>query len=345
MDSKTLKEYIYQNDLVENVLESLNIHSIRNHGHYITCGFPDGDNPSALTIKVIPYLAIKSYTRPIVNPRGFQTDIVDLVCFVKKLEPFKALLYLSEVCGLNTSIGKEKTIHVDDGLDVFRKHRKKKLKEQEIKSYPLSVLNKYSKVLPISIVQDDWILPDMWEKYHLRFDEEGERILFPHLDWKDETRILAIVGRTTRKAWQELKIAKYLTVLGVGYNKGANLYGLSINRSEIEKERKIIIYESEKSVIKSDILGYPFGVSVGCHSLTKEQIKIILSLPIDEVIFAFDKDVPVEEYMLEMNYLKSFRKVSYIVDNEQFGLLGPKDSPVDKGLKRFRYLYKHRKEV
>lgn len=343
MDSKTLKAYILNNDKLELILDEIGMHSIINHGSYVTCGFPNGDNPVALTVRLTEYLSITSYTRNIQNPKGFATDLVDLVCFVKELEPYPALVFMMEKCGLSVKVGKNSTPTVDDGLDVFRKHKRKLNKAKESHVFGMDILNKFSSILPICIIKDDWIMPNMWDKYHLKFDEQSDRILFPHFAPGDKETILAVVGRTVKKGYKELKIPKYLTVIGKGYNKASNLYGLSLNREHIERERKVILFEGEKSVIKADQIGYPIGVSVGCHSISKEQIKLLLSLNVDEIIISFDNDVDLSEIEQEINILKNFRKVSVIKD--EWKLLGEKDSPVDKGMKRFKFLYKNRKAL
>ena len=49
MDAQTIKEHIFSNEKVEFVLENLGMHHIQWHNGrtYITCGMPDGDNPSS----------------------------------------------------------------------------------------------------------------------------------------------------------------------------------------------------------------------------------------------------------------------------------------------------------
>ena len=52
MEAKTIKEYIYNNEKIVDVLEALGMHHIKWHGgkEYLTCGMPDGDNPQSTTI-------------------------------------------------------------------------------------------------------------------------------------------------------------------------------------------------------------------------------------------------------------------------------------------------------
>ena len=111
------------------------------------------------------------------------------------------------------------------------------------------------------------------------------------------------------------------------YPKSLNLYGLWENRCEIEKKRYITLFEAEKSVLKRDSRLDPTGSGLSGHTISNEQVSIILGLDIDEVVIAMDNDVDINvvRSLCEKFYLK--KKVSYIYDT--FGILGEKDSPAD----------------
>ena len=50
MDARELKEYILENNYVEQILDAIHCHHIKFHGDYWTCGNPDGDNTGAIVI-------------------------------------------------------------------------------------------------------------------------------------------------------------------------------------------------------------------------------------------------------------------------------------------------------
>ena len=92
------------------------------------------------------------------------------------------------------------------------------------------------------------------------------------------------------------------------------------------------------------------SVALGGHSISKQQVDFILkSTPINcEIVLAFDKDVMTKEFEGE-DYIRAeaqkfspFRSVSYIWD--KYDLLGEKDSPVDRGVKIWKYLLKWREK-
>ena len=103
-----------------------------------------------------------------------------------------------------------------------------------------------------------------------------------------------------------------------------------------------MLVESEKSVLQCDtIFGDDnFTVALCGSNLTKQQIKIILSLKPIEVIIALDRQyefVGSDEYLKWEKKIKDkfitplvpYTKVSVLWDT--VGLLDYKDSPTDKG--------------
>ena len=103
-----------------------------------------------------------------------------------------------------------------------------------------------------------------------------------------------------------------------------------------------VLYEAEKSVLKRDSLNDPTGLALQGHSISEEQVRIILGLNVREIVVALDKDVPIEEVwsICERFYMK--RKVTYIWDSHN--LLGEKDSPADANSKIYNFLFKYRIE-
>ena len=102
MEAKDIKEYIYKNNKIENILEELGMHHIKWHNgdEYVTCGMPDGDNPSSTTIYNDSFLGVIAYTRDIKDAYGI-SDIISLVTFVKQCFFTESISWLCELCGLD----------------------------------------------------------------------------------------------------------------------------------------------------------------------------------------------------------------------------------------------------
>lgn len=342
MRAKDLKEYISKNEKILDILEHLGMGDILDNGDYYSCSVPDGDNPTGTIVYKNESCNVNCYTRKLKEDNS-QAEIINLTAFLLNLEYKSAKNYLANFLGLSND---GSSARVRDNISFFRKAIRKVKSENIHKEqvyYDGTVLEGYSNIPHIDLItKDSLICPIILTKYHVMFDERSDRIIFPHYKWDDDTKICGLVGRTVIKAFQELKIKKYMSMLPTEYIKTQNLYALCWNKEYIAEKRKAIVFEAEKSCMKADMFGYPFCVSVGCHSISEAQKKILLSLNLDEIIIAFDSDVEEEEIGKQCEMFAKYIKVSYIFD--KWKLLGEKDSPVDKGIKRWKFLYEHRIE-
>ncbi|MED3792486.1 hypothetical protein P4571_08515 [Niallia alba] len=330
MDAKELKKYIIENKLIIDVLEKLGCHSFVNYSKELRCALP-GDNDNS-KVSVFDDLSVRVFTKG----ETIYGSIYDLIMFINKSSFVEALKTCNLVLGLKYStINKEKSI---DHLEFFKKIKKKK-NNSELETYEISLLDRYSDIPHIDLIRKDGIMQDIIDKYHIKFDDKSNRIVFPHFIHNDKSKIVGLVGRTVNPAYESLKIPKYFPVDGYKYEKSKNLYGLSHNLENIKKDGLVIVFESEKSVLKSDMFKMPYGVSVGSHDISEFQKKLLISLNV-EIVIAFDKDVEKSHVERLVRDMSRFRKVSFIED--KWKLLKEKDCCVDRGYKRFHYLIRHR---
>ena len=340
MNYEQLLEYIYVNDKIVFILENLGMGDINtNNPKYISCSMPDKHtNNSSTSIYRNKFCNCEAYTRNI-RPEGYTKGltIIHLVMFIKKLSFESAIIYIKDLLGISGTRILDK-----DNISFFRKFKKNNVEIEEQIYYDESVLDSYSNTYHIYLIRNDGLISEeVLRKYHVMFSFKHDRIIFPHYKWDDPTKICGIVGRTTIKAYKELGIRKYMSMLPTRYDKKKNLYAYCWNKPYIVKEKKIILFEAEKSCMKLDLFKLPpIGVSVGCHSVNIEQIKIILSSNVEEVIIAFDKDVSEEEVREQCKKFDKYVNVSYIFD--KWNLLKEKDSPIDRGIKIWNFLYNNR---
>jgi DNA primase len=96
MDIKQLKNFIFENNQVENILQSIECHHIKYHSSsssgYWTCSNRDGDNPNAITVYANENLNCINYTRDIGNPYY----LLSLVCFNRQESFFNCIKWLCE---------------------------------------------------------------------------------------------------------------------------------------------------------------------------------------------------------------------------------------------------------
>lgn len=341
MRAKELKEYIVNNNKLVDILEALGMKYVNtSNPKYISCGMPDGDNPSSTIIYNDSFLTVNAYTRKLPTELGRNSNIFNLIMFVNNMSFSQAVSWTHAILGLNNTI----TIsQKEDYSSKYKKYKPKIKNKSSIREqiyYNLDILNGYIKTPHIELIRDGIFNQSIIEKYKILFDDKSNRIIFPHFKHDDESKICGISGRTVIKAYKEMKIQKYMSMLPTEYIKTQNIYALSLNKKNIESKGVVIVFEAEKSVIKADQMGFDNGVAVGCHSISEIQAKILLGLNV-EVCIAFDKDVPECEIQAICDrFLNTGRTVSYIYD--KWDLLKEKDSPVDRGYKRWNFLYKHR---
>ena len=115
------------------------------------------------------------------------------------------------------------------------------------------------------------------------------------------------------------------------------------NYNEIVSKRKIIIVESEKSVLQAYDMDIKNMVAVGCHSISENQINL-LKFNVDMVTIMFDKDVAEDEVKEQCKKIKDKLgiKVYYCIDSKD--LLNEKESVTDRGINIFMELCKQIKE-
>lgn len=191
------------------------------------------------------------------------------------------------------------------------------------------------------------------KKFDIRYDEIGEKIIIPHFAW-NENKISGVRVRNLNKNVVD-KFGKYTPFYYGGhmYNHHLkyNLYGYNQNKDDISEKRIAIIFEGEKGVLQLDsMFEYNPSVAVCGSNISYEQIKMLLLLDIEEIIFAFDKQYEnkEEELLWKIKIIKLANKIpnnikiSIIWDDLNEGLLDYKDSPTDKGKKIFSSLFKNR---
>ena len=116
------------------------------------------------------------------------------------------------------------------------------------------------------------------------------------------------------------------------------IYGLAENREFIVQKHEIILFEGCKSVLMADTWGIRNTAAILTSHLNQNQADLLARLGC-RVVFALDKDVDILQDR-NIRRLKQFVGVEYLKDT--YGLLGEKDSPVDKGSETFEKLYKRR---
>lgn len=187
------------------------------------------------------------------------------------------------------------------------------------------------------------------QAFNIKYDVSNLIIIIPHRD--KEGNVIGIRGRFM----SEYSNVKYMPITWNGVTLShplrGNLYGLYENRAVIEKSKTVILFESEKSVLKfSSFFGHEnnFSVATCGNKVSNEQIQILQDLGVKQVILAFDKDYDnsADQMKVQAHYNDIAKRLGvYFTTSVMFdygNLLGLKDAPIDRGRAVFEELFKYR---
>lgn len=331
MNFKGLKKHIYEKNLADVVLKELGCKHIQFHQKYYTCTNPDGDNPTAIQVFNEPQMNCNNYTRNING--GRQVDIIALCNFFRAERMAKTFAWLSNLVGY----GNEEVIADEDDeyseflicVDTTESVVDSTyVKENVILSE--NILFEY-RTVPNMLFVNDGISIATQEEFEIGFDLEYERITIPVRD--SFGRLVGVKGRYFGKVVPS-GTNKYLAIQE--YKKSAVLYGLNKTIDFIMKERKVYVFESEKSVMQCWDYGVKNVVSIGGHNISETQIWDLENLGV-EIILCFDKDVDMLE-VCDVTHKTLFQKtrlrftedisVGYMLDTQN--TLEGKESFSDK---------------
>jgi DNA primase len=173
-------------------------------------------------------------------------------------------------------------------------------------------------------------------------DIRQNRIVYPVCDINGN--LINIKGRTRYLDWKKLKIPKYINYFKVGVMD--YFQGLNITLPYVEQKKEIIIFESIKSVMKAYGWGYKNCASAEKHTLTDEQVSLLVSLGVD-IVLAYDSDVSYQNGDVRKS-IDKLRRITntYIIDDKRLlGGADAKNAPVDLGKEIWEQLYQSRKKV
>lgn len=334
MEIQELKQYIIDNNKIETILSSLGCHHISNKGKYFTCARPTGDNPQSIVV-YCDNITVKMYTG-----ERIEGDLISLVMGLKNIDFIQALKWIHKELGLEWSNKKKKVEKPKvDVLSVFTSKLKSthKYNVNDIEIYDDDIIKEYADCL-----YKTWVKEGITEKarkvFQIGYSFDKNRIIIPEHWWCGNGELVGISSRTTNPLYKELGIPKYYPI--IKYQKSKNLYGLYQNMQTIQQNKIVVVAEAQKSVLKR--YSKLDGTVVACesHSLSDEQVSILIGLNV-EICIAFDKDVELQEVLETCEKFYNLRKVSFIYDF--YDLLDEKESPMDKSNKIYKFLFEHRK--
>ena len=315
------------------VLEKLNYNHILDKGKYIAFPNHNGDNMTACSI-LKNNLTYQNFSH------GGKGNIYTLVMNELGCTFPEALNKISGWLGIKK---------VDYKINYpFSGFYKKIIQEQinpesSMKIYQNSCLpppDSFSKMFI-----DDGISIDAQKRFGVRYCHEDDCILIPIYNINSD-----IVGVKARNNSNDDFNNRWYA--WIPYSKTNVVYGLNWNYTDIVSKKTLIIFESEKSVMKAYDCGLNCTCAIAGHSISNTQANIIKSLMVDNIIVAFDESICEDEIRYEAKKLIVdnqiyHNKVTYLYDDKNIYLpKGGKDAPIDLGKEVFKHILKNcRKEI
>lgn len=207
---------------------------------------------------------------------------------------------------------------------------------------PESELKKYKKEPVWEWLNED-ISQETMDLFGVMVDTWQNRIIYPVYDIHGN--LINIKARTRYPNYKKLKIPKYINYYPVGVMD--YFQGLNITLKYVKEKGEIIIFESVKSVMKAFGWGYKNCASAEKHTLTKEQLDLLVKLKVN-VVFAYDSDISYRQSDVKQNIDKLKRVTNvYIIEdkNKLLGGVAAKNAPVDCGEDIWSQLYESKKKI
>lgn len=315
-----LKEQILNNYNVEQILEELGCDHIVNHGGYIVCSNPDGDNKSAIVVYLNDNLTTINFTRQLSKDKRTH-DIFDLICFVKNISFPEALKWTCDLFDIDYYNSEQE---IPEGLQILRMLESMKMSggtedntvlkpiSEKILSYYLPYGNK--------MFYDDNISLEVQEEFGIGYDAKSNYITIPLRD--SLGTICGIKGRYFGEP--DEYHPKYIFLEKTA--KSQLLFGYYENREHIKTSKILFVFEAEKSVLQSASYGFRNAVSLGGKSVSKTQMELLVRTGV-KICLALDKDVKKEELASIVNIFPENIPVYAIIDEDN--ILDEKQSPSD----------------
>lgn len=203
-------------------------------------------------------------------------------------------------------------------------------------------LKKYKKE-PVWEWLDEGISQNVMDLFGVMVDSRHNRIIYPVYDIQGN--LINIKARTRYSNYKQMKIPKYINYFPVGVMD--YFQGLNITLQYVKEKKEIIIFESVKSVMKAYGWGYKNCASAEKHTLTKEQLDLLVKLKVN-IVFAYDTDVNYRQSDVKQDIDKLKRVTNVYVIEDKNKLLGgalTKNAPVDCGKEIWEQLYNTKRKI
>ena len=321
MLNKIKEQLIEQPERLVELLENFGFEHINHRGSEIRFArdWQGGSNIS-IRLKNNPYCCVSDWSH------GVSTDIISYIIQEKGVDFREVLQSVRKILNLSNDWRPQKRRSLFNGIYDNLSCRNMEIK---LKTYDESVLDKYEQIGNLRFLRDGISL-DAQRFFDIRFSVEDNAIILPlHNEVGD------LIGAKARVNGEvEDGESKYYYPIPTQVSQ--TLYSYHKNYEYLYGADTIYIGESEKFCMQLYTMGIRNCVSIGSHTLSEKQAKLLLQLQPKSVTFMLDEGLDLMETKRNADIFKSVSGMMqvgvYFFDHTDCLELGPKDSPSDHGI-------------
>lgn len=274
---------------------------------------------------------------------GKSFDTISLVQHVKHLDFNQAVSYICSV--LHLQVGQiEENKCIDNWSELRRFLPNAEPEPDKLLTYDKSILSLFDHLYPQEWL-DYGISADILDKFGIGWYARQACISIPVVF---NGQLVGVRGRYTRE--QDIAKGKYRPICMLDgtvlkFPSSACLYGYDQNKAAIEKSRQVVLFESEKSVLKAPSFGIDNALAVFGSNISKQHIQLLLELGVNDVVLCMDSDykqVGDDEFkffVVKMKKLaaklKPYFSVSIVYNNQSYDMYkcNMMDIPYEQAMK------------
>lgn len=266
------------------------------------------------------YLNVSDYSR------GVHADIFSYIIQEKNVTFRDVIQHAKKVLNLSNDW---KPQHYQLLFDGFYNNKSRKNTEIKLKVHDDTILDQYEKCGNLRFFRDG-IGIEAQRFWDIRFSVADNSIIIPIRNEYGE--LVGAKARINRDP--EENESKYY--YPISFPSGQVLYGYSDNYQYLYGADTVYIGESEKFCQQLYTMGIRNCVSMGSHTLSEKQAKLLLQLSPKSLTFMLDDGLDLSETKKNADMIKSVSSMKqidmYFFDHTDCLSLGYKDSPSDHGI-------------
>lgn len=219
---------------------------------------------------------------------GKSFDAISLVQHVKHLDFNQAVSHICSI--LNLQVGQiEQNEQLDNWAELRRFLPNAEPEPDKLLTYDKSILSLFDHLYPQEWL-DYGISTDILDKFNIGWYARQACISIPVVF---NGQLVGVRGRYTRE--QDVAKGKYRPICTldgtvIKFPSSACLYGYDQNKDVIEKSRQVVLFESEKSVLKAPSYNLDNALAVFGSNISKQHIQLLLELGVNDVVLCMDSD-------------------------------------------------------